>query len=80
MAQIIVRNLSSEVVESLKKRAERNQRSLEAEVRIILEQASEQLSWEESWERIDAFRERMARSGRKFTDSGEILSRIRNSE
>jgi plasmid stability protein len=37
MSQILVRNLAPEVVERLKQRAERNRRSLEAEVRAILE-------------------------------------------
>ena len=80
MAQIIVRNLADQVVDRLKRRAERNQRSLEAEVRQILEQASEQLSWDEAWAKIDEFRERMIQSGRKFSDSGEMLGRIREAE
>jgi len=80
MAQIIVRSLDDDVVEALKKRAERNNRSLEAEVRNILEQASEQLSWDEAWERVDAFREQMKKSGRTFSDSGEMLGRIREAE
>ena len=37
MSQILVRNLAPEVVERLKERAQRNHRSLEAEVRAILE-------------------------------------------
>ena len=37
MSQILVRNLAPEVVQRLKQRAERNRRSLEAEVRSILE-------------------------------------------
>ena len=39
MAQILVRGLDSKTVERLKKRAKRNQRSLEAEVRLILVEA-----------------------------------------
>ena len=80
MAQIIVRNLPEDVVQRLKRRAEGNQRSLEAEVRQILEQASEQLSWDEAWAKIDEFRERMTQSGRTFSDSGEMLGRIREAE
>lgn len=79
MAQIIVRNLDNRVVESLKERAERNNRSLEAEVRDILEQASVQLSWDEAWERIDAFREKIKKSGRTFSDSTEIIREARES-
>ena len=36
MAQVLVRNLDDEVVERIKRRAERNGRSLEAELRDIL--------------------------------------------
>jgi plasmid stability protein len=40
MSQILVRNLSPETVERLKKRAKKNKRSLEAEVRQILYEAA----------------------------------------
>ena len=40
MAQIIVRNLDDSIVERLKARARTNERSLEAEVRLILEQSA----------------------------------------
>jgi plasmid stability protein len=40
MSQILVRNLSPETVELLKKRARENKRSLEAEVREILDDAA----------------------------------------
>jgi antitoxin FitA len=41
MSQILVRNLAPEVVERLKERAANNRRSLEAEVRAILEGLTE---------------------------------------
>lgn len=40
MGQILVRNLESEVIERLKERARRNGRSLQAEVALILREAS----------------------------------------
>ena len=40
MAQILVRNIDEKLVEGLKRRAKMNGRSLQAEVKIILEQAS----------------------------------------
>jgi hypothetical protein len=40
MAQLVVRNLPDEVKERLKRRAKRHGRSLEAEVRALLEQAA----------------------------------------
>lgn len=78
MAQLIVRNLDEAVVHRLKARAERNNRSLEAEVRQILEQASEQLSWDEAWERINAFRQRMIENGRTFSDSTGLIREDRD--
>jgi len=39
MAQVLVRDLSQETVDLLKARAARNGRSLEAELRVILERA-----------------------------------------
>lgn len=80
MAQIIVRNLDEKVVKALKERAQRNNRSLEAEVRHILEGASEETSWEEAWSAIDAFRERMQNTKRTFSDSGELLGRVRSED
>ena len=45
MAQIIVRNLDDAVVDRLKARARTNDRSLEAEVRLILEQSAREWTW-----------------------------------
>ena len=42
MASIIVRNLPDETKERLRKRATRHRRSLEAEVRTILERAAQE--------------------------------------
>lgn len=47
MSQILVRNLSPETVERLKKRARANNRSLEAEVREILVTVASRLPLEE---------------------------------
>jgi plasmid stability protein len=40
MSQILVRDLDPETVEQLKQRARSNRRSLQAEVRVILEEAA----------------------------------------
>ncbi len=39
MALVLVRNVAPEIVDKLKARAQRNRRSLEAEMRVILEAA-----------------------------------------
>jgi plasmid stability protein len=75
MAQIIVRNLDDAVVDRLKARARTNDRSLEAEVRLILEQSS----------RVDTVQARqivMERrkklQGREFVDSLELIREDRD--
>ena len=51
MAQVIIRNLDPETVDSLKARAKRNGRSLEAELRQVLTQSAAQNQKDEfmSW-------------------------------
>ena len=70
MAQIIVRNLDDSVVERLKNRARINGRSLEAEVRLILEQSAKvgmttahSMAMEMRWKL----------KGRKFPDVVELI-------
>jgi antitoxin FitA len=63
MAALSIRNLDDDVVERLKLRARLHNRSLEAEVRRILEQES-RLTNREFLELADAIRERVsARTG-----------------
>jgi len=70
MAQIIVRNLDDAVVERLKARARDNNRSLEAEVRHILEQ-SEKVDITRA--RLIVMERRKKLQGRKFADSVELI-------
>lgn len=73
MAQILVRNLDERVARRLKQRARRAKRSLQAEVKLILEQAAEEpkLYGEELVKQLDAFAARF--KGRKLTDSLELI-------
>jgi antitoxin FitA len=64
MASIIVRRLSDETKERLRRRAARHRRSLEAEVRAILERAAQ--AGEEAGDRTERFPDwfiRMTRPG-----------------
>jgi plasmid stability protein len=70
MAQILVRKLPDTVVDGLKARAQRNSRSLEAEVREILQQAVA-TERAEFFEVADAMRRRLA--GRHHTETLELL-------
>ena len=72
MANLTIRNLDDAVVEKLKARAKENQRSLEAEIRILLTETTERPSrktFRELAERISA----MTPEGVKQTDSVELL-------
>jgi plasmid stability protein len=77
MAQVLVRNLDEKVVSRLKKRAEQRGRSLQAEVKMILEEAAQQ-DYTDFWKSADRIRERLKRSGRKFSDSAELIREDRD--
>lgn len=76
MAQVLVRQLDEKVVERLKKRAREHGRSLQSEVKTILEEAVP--DYEAAWQRIETFRRRMKQSGRKFSDSAVLIREDRD--
>ncbi len=76
MAQVLVRQLDSKVVNRLKKRAKEHGRSLQSEVKTILEEAVP--DYEAAWKRIEGFRKRLSQSGRKFTDSAALIREDRD--
>ncbi|MGH9459860.1 MAG: FitA-like ribbon-helix-helix domain-containing protein [Vicinamibacteria bacterium] len=75
MAQVLVRGLSDSVVARLKKRARDHRRSLQAEVRLILEQSARPDMTEA---RRLAARIRRELAGRKHTDSGILVAEDRD--
>ena len=70
MAQIIVRNLDDSVVERLKSRARNEGRSLEAEVRHILEQSA-RVDFATARSMAADMRSRLR--GRKFPDVADLV-------
>ena len=76
MATITVRNLDDTILAQLKRRAEANGRSLEAEVRQILAQASKP-TLAESRERLARFR-RQHFGDRVLSDSSPLLREDRD--
>lgn len=71
MAQILIRNLDDDTVAKLKQRAERNGRSLEAEVRLLLTSA---VQFDTS-----VLREVRAKfDGRKFNDTTDLIREDRD--
>lgn len=81
MAQISVRNLDDAVVERLKARARGNGRSLEAEVRHILEQSvkvdiAAKVDMVTARQHVMEIRKKL--EGRKFPDSVELIREERD--
>ena len=78
MAQILVRELDEEVVERLKKRAKEDGRSLQSEVKLILERAAlePKVDMETARALVDDIRKKF--KGRSFPDSVELIREDRN--
>lgn len=74
MAQVLVRDLKTDVVARLKARAKRHGRSLQTELKEILETASRQ-STVEARALADRIRRQLA--GRAHTDSVDLLAEDR---
>ena len=81
MPNILVRNLSEETVAALKRRAATRGRSLQQEVRLSLERVARQVQLEDLDPVAAAreMRERLAASGRVFTDSTQLIREDRDS-
>ncbi len=76
MGQVLIRELEDEVIEALKERAKRNQRSLQGELKLIVTQAALVSQVDPALlARIDALRNKL--KGRKHTDSVKLLREIR---
>ena len=73
MPDILVRGLNSQTVKRLKVRAARNGRSLQREVKVVLENAAPP-SIDEILEDARAWRKKL---GRKFEDSTELIRQDR---
>jgi plasmid stability protein len=76
MAQILVRNIDEEVVERLKRRARENGRSLQTEVKTVLEQSAKAMTMAEARKQMDRFRSQF--KGRKFPDSAKLIRKDRD--
>lgn len=75
MATILVRDLADEVVETLKARAREHRRSLQAEVKLLLEEAA-RVDRATARRRIEEVRKELA--GRPMSDSAELIQELRD--
>jgi plasmid stability protein len=76
MGQVLIRGLEDAAIERLKKRAERHHRSLEAELRAILDQASHQVDLTTARELADQIRRKL--EGRPHSDSADLIREDRD--
>jgi plasmid stability protein len=74
MGHVLVRNLSTEVVRKLKIRAQQHRRSLQEELKDILEQAARQNA-KDVQAKVNEVRKLFA--GRKFSDSSDLIRQDR---
>ena len=74
MSQVLVRNLPTEVVRKLKMRARQHRRSLQEELKDILEQAAQQNA-KDVQAKVHQVRKLFA--GRKFSDSSDLIRQDR---
>ena len=74
MPQVLIRNVSHKTLSRLKSRAKQNSRSLQAELKEILEREAP-MAVEEFRAVAAAWRKRLA--GRKHSDSGELQAQDR---
>jgi plasmid stability protein len=74
MAQVLVRDLNKAVIERLKRRASTHGRSLQVELRGILEQAA---AYDLEAARREAERLQRKLAGRRFSDSAKLIAEDR---
>jgi plasmid stability protein len=74
MAELIIPDLDEGTLTRLQERAAAHGRTLEAEVKQILTEATHhQPPGADAWAEVDAIRARLAASGQTFRDSAELL-------
>ena len=79
MAQILVRGLDAALVARLKERARENHRSLQGEVKAILEEAAAQATNAEIEAILDRWQRHWQQKGKFFSDSAELIREDRDS-
>ena len=81
MSDILVRNVSPETLEGLKRRAERNRRSLQAEVSEVLDEVARREAKRLSYEEFVRFANGVAeRAGPQTTRSEDLIREDRERE
>jgi plasmid stability protein len=69
---VLIRDLDDATVETLKKRASVRNRSLQAELKAIVEEAASH-DWSKTWANADRIFEELRKTGQKFSDTTALL-------
>lgn len=77
MPDVLIRNIDEKTLESLKKRAAENKRSLQAELKMILESYGN-VDIKETRSRVREVLEEYRAEGRQFSDSVDEIRELRN--
>lgn len=77
MPDVLIRNIDEKILEKLKKLAERNKRSLQVELKSILE-VHAKADIDETIDRVREVLEEYRAEGRYFSDSVDDIREIRN--
>jgi hypothetical protein len=77
MGAILVRGLDQKTIERLQEHARLNGRSLQQEVKALLERAAETLTMSETRQLTERWRRRLG--GRSFSDSARLIRQDRDS-
>lgn len=77
MPNILIRNLSQETVDALKRRAKRHGRSLQQEAAMAVEKVAAEIDTDYVAE-AHRIREELRASGRTFSDSTELIREARD--
>jgi plasmid stability protein len=76
MAELFIPDVEAEVLKRLTVLADSHGRTAAAEAKVILTQALQQR--QNSWTAVDAIRERLAASGKQFSDSTDLVREDRD--
>jgi plasmid stability protein len=79
MAQILVRGLDAALVARLKERAKLNRRSLQSEVKAILEEMAPMATKAEALAIVDRWQRYWEKKGKTFSDSAQLIREDRDS-
>ncbi|MDP9361417.1 MAG: hypothetical protein M3P29_08200 [Acidobacteriota bacterium] len=76
---VLIRDLSEKTVKELKRQAAENKRSLQAELKAILDEKAERRRHLRKWNKnVDRIFNELKKSGQKFPDSTELIREDRD--